>query len=151
MEILPGDESYVALFILSFAASTILPLGSEWLLVSMILSGNSLPLSVMTASSGNYLGAVTTYLIGFFGGAFLIRKILKIDSAKEERAKKLYSKYGTWSLLLSWLPIIGDPLCLAGGLMKVGFARFSILVIAGKVARYSALAYIAREGAGLIN
>lgn len=150
MEIFSGDESYVVLFILSFAASTILPLGSEWLLVSMVLSGSSLPLSVMTASSGNYLGAVTTYLIGFFGGAFLIRKIFKIDSAKEERAKNLYFRYGTWSLLLSWLPVIGDPLCLAGGLMKVGFARFSILVIIGKVARYSALAYLAREGAGLI-
>ena len=142
---------YPALFGLSFLASTLIPLGSEWLLVTMLLQHRDPVTSVAVASIGNYLGACTTYGIGLWGGPFLIRTLLRIDDAARRRAELLYTRYGSWSLLFSWLPIIGDPLCLAGGVLKTPFYRFSFLVFSGKLARYLAVAWLALEGKRLIS
>lgn len=141
-------SGYPALFFLSFAASTILPVGSEWLLVALIVKGFNPAMSVAVATAGNFLGACTTYWIGFYGSSILIRKILRIDEAAQERARKYYNRYGVWSLFFSWLPVVGDPLCLAGGLFGVGFLRFSLLVFAGKLMRYGSIAMITRAAAG---
>ncbi len=138
-----------ALFALSFLAATIVPLGSEWLLAALLLQGQDPALSVGLATLGNTLGACTTYGIGMLGGPFLIERVLRIDQGTRRRAERLYTRYGSWSLLLAWLPVIGDPICLAGGLFKVGFARFALLVAIGKLARYAALALLVLEGAGI--
>ncbi len=129
-----------ALFIISFLAATVLPLGSEWLLVALILNDCNLEQAVIVASIGNYLGSCTTYLIGLTGTPFLIEKFLKIDQTKMTKAQSIYTKFGSWSLLLTWLPIIGDPLCLIGGALRVNFSVFSILVFIGKFARYAVVA-----------
>ena len=135
-----------ALFILSFLASTMLPLGSEWLLVAMVLQKHDPLLAVMVATAGNYLGACTSYAIGIYGGAFLVKKLLRISDAERCRAERFFAKYGSWTLFFSWLPIIGDPLCLAGGVLKIPFSRFSILVASGKGLRYSAVAWLTLKG-----
>ncbi len=136
------------LFILSFLAATILPIGSEWLLIVMIVHGFSLPSVVITATLGNYLGACTTYLIGIWGSDFIIRTVFRIDDRQLERAENLYEKYGSWSLLLSWLPVVGDPLCLIGGVFRISIFRFSFLVFVGKFFRYAILALLAQYGTG---
>lgn len=146
MEDFLANHGYPALFLLSFLASTIIPLGSEWLLVAMLLKRHDPAVSVAVATVGNYLGACTTYLIGIYGGDFLVRRVLRIDEAAEKRGERFYSRYGAWSLLFSWLPIVGDPLCLAGGIMKVGFGRFSLLVFAGKLVRYALVAWLTVRG-----
>lgn len=151
MEILPSladSPGLPALFLLSFLASTILPIGSEWLLVIMLGQGFPLVDLVLTASVGNFLGAATTYGIGVWGSAFLIGTVLRISDSHLDRAKTLYGRYGKWSLLLSWLPVVGDPLCLAAGIFRVGFSRFALLVFAGKFSRYAALALLTRPAAG---
>ena len=130
-----------ALFLLSFLASTLLPLGSEWLLVVLIIHGHSVESAVAVATLGNYLGACTTYLIGRGGAQYLITKLLRISGKDMARAHILYEKYGSWSLLLSWLPIVGDPLCLLGGIFKIHFFRYSMLVFSGKLTRYIAVAF----------
>ena len=139
-------HGYVALFALSFLASTIIPVGSEWLLVAMLLNRSDPFAAVAVATIGNTLGAGTTWAIGFYGGPFLIRRVLRIDVAAEAAAVRFYQRYGVWSLLLSWLPFIGDALCLAGGILKIGLGRFSLLVFTGKLARYAAVAWLASEG-----
>ena len=144
MHDLLATQGYAALFLLSFLASTLVPLGSEWLLVTMILKNHDPAATVAVASVGNYLGACTTYCIGIGGGTFLIRKVLRIDARQQEKAEQLYARYGAWSLLLSWLPLVGDPLCLIGGVLKVNFARFSLLVFTGKLARYALVAWLVR-------
>jgi membrane protein YqaA with SNARE-associated domain len=136
------------LFILSFLAATILPIGSEWLLIVMILQEFPIQDVIMTATAGNYLGACTTYLIGTWGACFVIRSILRIDDVQLGRVKKLYNKYGMWSLLLSWLPVIGDPLCLIAGIFRINFVYFSVLVFVGKFFRYAILAFFASHGTG---
>jgi membrane protein YqaA with SNARE-associated domain len=135
-----ASHGYPGLFALSFLASTLLPVGSEWLLVLMLLNGSDPLAAVAVASAGNYLGSCTTWAVGVWGGPFLIRRILRIDPAAEAAAERFYRRYGVWSLLLSWLPFIGDPLCLAGGVFKVGFIRFSLLVFTGKLVRYAGVA-----------
>lgn len=135
-----------ALFILSFLASTMLPLGSEWLLVALLVQKHEPMLTVLIATVGNYLGACTSYAIGLYGGDFLIKKLLRIGDAERSRAERFFARYGSWSLLLSWLPVIGDPLCLAGGVLKIPFTRFSILVASGKALRYSAVAWLTLKG-----
>jgi membrane protein YqaA with SNARE-associated domain len=131
-----------ALFLLSFLASTLLPLGSEWLLVVLIINGHSVERVVMVATIGNYLGACTTYVIGVWGSQFVITRILRINENDLARAHSVYRKYGSWSLLLSWLPVVGDPLCLLGSLFKIRFFRYSLLVFSGKLARYVAVALL---------
>lgn len=135
----PGLPS---LFILSFLSATILPIGSEWLLAILIFKGISPAHVVITASIGNFLGACTTYVIGLWGSNFFIRTLLRIDDRQLCRAEKIYGKYGVWSLFFSWLPMVGDPLCLLAGLFRVGFYRFSIIVFIGKFFRYATLALI---------
>lgn len=130
------------LFLLSFLAATLLPIGSEWLLVLLLLQGHSPVVVVAVAGCGNFLGASTTYLIGRCGSEMLTHRLLGIDPEKIDRARSLYARYGVWSLLLSWLPIVGDPLCLLAGVCKVGFARFTLPVLIGKFSRYGALAML---------
>ena len=143
-----NQPGYAALFFMSFLASTLLPLGSEWLLVMMLVSGyDPLPV-VVVATVGNYLGAVATYLIGIWGGSWLIEKALRISPQQQERAKNYYQRFGVYSLLFSWLPIIGDPLCLAGGVLRINFWTFSLLVAIGKLVRYAVTAAVTVTAAG---
>ena len=140
------EHGLPALFLLSFLASTLVPLGSEWLLVVLLLGKHDPALAVAVATVGNYLGACTSYWIGVRGGPFLVRRVLRIGDDERERAERFYSRYGSLSLLFSWLPVVGDPLCLVGGLLRVGFARFSALVFSGKLARYAAVAWLTLQG-----
>ncbi len=142
MEAFIFDLGYPGLFLLGFLAATILPLGSEWLLAALLLSGYDPVICVGVATAGNSLGALTTYAIGIWGGPWLIERVLRIDPIRQDKAMQLYSRYGVWSLLFSWLPIVGDPLCLVGGLMRVQLSRYVILVTVGKYIRYQVLALI---------
>lgn len=146
MESFLASHGYPALFALGFLASTLLPVGSEWLLILMLINGSDPIATVAVATAGNYLGGCTTWAIGVFGGPFLIRRILRIDPVSEARAVSFYRRYGVWTLLLSWLPIVGDPLCLVGGILRVGFTRFSLLVFTGKLVRYAVVAWLTLGG-----
>ncbi len=143
------SNGYPALFLLSFLASTLLPLGSEWLLVALLIKG-FVPLHlVMVASVGNFLGACTTYALGIYGSRFIEEKIFKMDERDRRRAELTFERFGSWSLLFTWLPVIGDPLCLAAGVLKVGFTRFAVLVMLGKMIRYAVVAWATIEGINL--
>lgn len=144
MMALLSHYGYGALFLLSFLASTIVPIGSEWLLVAMVIKGFDPVLSVSTATAGNTLGAVTTYGIGIYGSTWVIHKLLRMDALSRKRAEKIYARFGVWSLLFSWLPVVGDPLCLAGGLLRIHFGVFLLLVFLGKLIRYGLLALLVK-------
>ena len=141
---------YPALFLLSFLASTLIPIGSEWLLVALLLHHTSPAGTVLVASAGNYLGAVTSYLIGLHGSEFMTTRVLRLDQNSRVRAEQFFQKHGSWSLLFTWLPVVGDPLCLVGGVLRIPFARFSILVGIGKTLRYAAVAWLTLQGAMLV-
>lgn len=141
---------YPALFGLSFLAATLFPVGSEWLLVAMLLDHRDPAAVTAVAAVGNTLGACTTWAVGIAGGPFLIRRVLRVDAAAQERAGRFFGRYGVWSLLLSWLPVVGDPLCLAAGMLRVGFGRFCLFVFTGKLIRYAAVAWLSLGGMRLL-
>lgn len=147
METFLLNNGLPALFILSFLAATVIPLGSEWLLVALLLQGHEAIPVVAVASVGNFLGGCTTYGIGYLGSTFVTQKILRISDQETGKAMTIYSRYGSWSLLFSWVPIIGDPLCLVAGSLKLHLLIFSIFVFCGKLTRYWLLAQITMMGA----
>ncbi|MFH2123402.1 MAG: YqaA family protein [Pseudomonadota bacterium] len=142
------QHSLTALFVISFLAATILPLGSEWLLVTLILQAYPIEEVVVVATLGNFLGACTTYCIGLWGASFLAARFLRIDEARLHKTVLFYRKYGSWSLLLSWVPIIGDPLCLVSGSLRLNFLLFALLTFSGKLARYIVVATVTAGNMG---
>ena len=141
MESFLHEHGLAALFLLSFVASTVIPLGSEWLLVLVLLDGADPGVAVGVATVGNTLGACTSYALGRFGGPWIARRLLRLDDTGRERAERIYLRWGAWSLLGSWVPIVGDPLCVVAGVFRLKAAAFTALVFAGKAARYAVVAW----------
>ncbi|MBN2111448.1 MAG: DedA family protein [Methanosarcinaceae archaeon] len=138
-----SDYAYMSLFVTSFLASTILPLGSETLVVLLIQSDFDLVAVVMVSTFGNYLGACTTYYLGFKGRSDIIERYFSISGKQLEKADRWFGKYGPYLLLLTWLPFIGDAITASGGLLKLDFKVFSIYVFIGKFLRYFVISYMA--------
>lgn len=135
--------AYAGLFSAAFIAATLLPMQSEAILVGLILKGDySLIALLLTASVGNTLGSAVNWLLGRGVERFRHRRWFPVKPAQLEKAQGWYRRYGKWSLLLSWLPIGGDALTVAAGVMREPLPTFLILVFIGKAARYLVLAAI---------
>ena len=134
------EMGYAGMFIAAFLAATILPFSSEAVLGFLLLHDFDPLMTVAVATAGNVLGSFTNYAIGYWGGTWLIHKVLRMDEKELAQATSRFRKYGIWSLLFAWVPVIGDPLTVVAGTLKVNFALFTILVTAGKLARYIIIA-----------
>jgi len=135
-------SAYLGLFFAALVAATILPMQSEAALVGLLLADYS-PLALVTvASAGNVLGSVVNWLLGRGIDRFRERRWFPAGPAAMARAERFYRRYGRWSLLLSWLPIVGDPLTVVAGVLREPFMSFLALVTIAKVGRYIALAAI---------
>ena len=133
---------YLTLFVVSFLAATLLPLGSEGLLLYDISQHHSLILLWSFATIGNTLGSMLNYWLGLKGEVYLERKgHLSIVNMK--KARGFFSKYGGWTLLLSWAPIIGDPLTFVAGVLRYDFKYFALIVFVAKGLRYAAISFLA--------
>ena len=126
------------LFFSSFVSSTLLPGGSEAILAALQLNNAHAPLTLLLiATAGNTLGGLTSWLIGYFlAKRWPTRKLLK---PKHQRAADWLEKHGSPLLLLSWLPIVGDPLCLAAGWLNIHFLPSLVYIAVGKAARYGVI------------
>ena len=134
---------YLTLFLLSFLAATILPFSSELTLAGLIATSNyDNLLLLIVASFGNVLGSVVNWILGFYSRNFTTKKWFPFKDKQIENSSKWFSKFGKWSLLFAWVPIIGDPLTLAAGLLRVKFLEFLILVMIGKISRYIVIFYL---------
>ena len=134
---------YLSLFTISFLAATILPFSSELTLVGLIATSNydNLILSIV-ASFGNTLGSVVNWVLGFYSRNLITKKWFPFKDKQIENSSRWFSKFGKWSLLFTWVPILGDPLTLVAGLLRVRFLDFVILVAIGKVSRYLIVFYL---------
>ncbi|WP_151826629.1 YqaA family protein [Acinetobacter oleivorans] len=129
--------SYFLLFISAFGAATLLPLQSEAVLVTLLLKGQySALLLIGTATLGNVLGSCVNWWLGLKIEQFKHQKWFPVSEKRLEQAQRFYHKYGFYSLLLSWTPVIGDPITLVAGLFKENFWRFLIIVLIAKAGRY---------------
>ena len=136
-----GSVVLFTLFASAFLAATLLPAQSELSLAYMLANGQGpLWLLLTVATLGNTLGSVVNWLLGRWAMRYADRKWFPVGPAARARAEAWYRRYGRWSLLLSWAPVIGDPLTLVAGLLREPFIPFVTLVGAAKLARYLAVA-----------
>ncbi|MCX2721806.1 YqaA family protein [Roseibium salinum] len=137
------SSAVLALFGVSFLAATLLPAQSELGLSGLIYLGDEpVILLIAAASLGNTLGSVVNWGLGRGAAKFSEATWFPVSGDKLEKATTWYHRYGRWSLLLSWAPIIGDPLTLAAGVLKEPFWSFLVLVAIAKTGRYLIVALI---------
>jgi membrane protein YqaA with SNARE-associated domain len=121
------------LFISGFISSTLLPGGSELLLIYYVKNNpDNAWLYFIVVTVGNSLGAVVTYFMGYY---FYWGR--EKAQSKHHKAYLFCKKYGVYSLLLSWLPLVGDLLPLAAGWLKLSIIKSTIFIFTGKALRYA--------------
>ena len=134
---------YLSLFTISFLAATILPFSSELTLAGLIATSNyDNFLLLVVVSFGNILGSVVNWALGFYSRNLSTKRWFPFKDEQIEKSSKWFNKFGRWSLLFAWVPIIGDPLTLVAGLLRIRFIEFLVLVTIGKVSRYIIVFYL---------
>jgi len=136
-------SAYPALFLSAFGAATLLPLQSEAVLVALLLAGqHPLWALLLVATLGNVLGSWVNWLLGRSIEHYRERRWFPVSPARLQQAQNWYARYGRWSLLLSWMPVIGDPLTLVAGVMRERLWIFMAIVTLAKAGRYAVLALL---------
>lgn len=135
--------SLLGLFFSAFVAATLLPFYSEAVLVALVRQGEiPLALILLVASAGNTLGSLLNWFLGRYLLHYQDRKWFYFRTEQLERWQARFKRYGLFSLLFAWLPVVGDPLTFVAGVMRVHWLPFIVLVGIGKTARYAALIYL---------
>lgn len=137
--------AYLTLFATAFAAATLLPAYSEVLLGTLVSQGLPLFWLWFWATLGNTLGSVVNGVIGRQVDRFKHKRWFPVTDAQLDKARQRFNHYGQWSLLLGWLPLGGDALTLVGGIMRVPWLNFVVLVAIGKGARYAFVIWLVLE------
>jgi membrane protein YqaA with SNARE-associated domain len=139
------DFGYFGLFLAAFLAATILPLSSELVLTALLLNDLAPEMLILVATIGNVLGSLTNYGIGYWASKGIIQQWLKMSEQEFVKAEERFQKYGLFSLLFAWVPVIGDPLTVIAGILRVNLVWFIILVTLGKLTRYVIVSYLILE------
>jgi membrane protein YqaA with SNARE-associated domain len=135
----------LALFGMAFSAATILPIPSEPMFLGLVALGNWSPaVLVAVATIGNTLGSCVNWAMGVYIERFRNHPRFPVKEADFARYQAMYQRYGVWSLLLGWAPIIGDPLTVMAGVMRTPLWLFVLITGVGKLIRYAALAGVLR-------
>lgn len=146
---LDSIEAYLGLFLAAFMAATIVPAYSEVLFVGLLASGHD-PFALWTwATAGNTLGSAVNWAIGRYLLHFRDRRWFPFEPTTLGAAQRWFQRYGIWSLLFAWAPVVGDALTFIAGVMRVRFDLFLLLTALGKGIRYAILLGL-MEGLGAI-
>ena len=135
---------YLTLFVVAFLSATLLPLGSEAFFLYDITQKHPMLLLWIFATLGNTLGSILNYWLGLKGEAYLERKKY-LSYEKMEKARRSFDVYGGWTLLLSWVPIIGDPLTFIAGVLRYNFRQFTFIVFIAKGIRYAVIIFLSNS------
>ena len=136
---------YFAIALSAFVAATLFPLGSEFAVGAASMAGADPWLTLLVASSANTLGSMVNWLLGRTIERFKDRAWFPLRAQQLEAAQRRFTRYGVWSLLLAWVPIIGDALTFVAGIMRVRLIVFVLLVGLGKTVRYAAVIFVANQ------
>ncbi len=129
---------YLSLFVSAFVSATLFPMGSEAVLLYDLSLGYPALLLWGVATAGNTLGSLLNYWLGLKGEAFLEKRDY-LSKEKMQKAHSRFEKWGGWVLLLSWMPIIGDPLTFIAGVLRYDLKKFVMIVAVAKGVRYAVL------------
>lgn len=129
------------LFTSAFISSTLAPGGSEAVLAYMVAAGHyQVELLIIVATIGNTLGAMTTWGLGVLAAKkFPAAELL---SENKQKALDVLRTKGIWTLFFTWLPVVGDALCFAGGWLKLPFFHACLIILLGKLGRYAVIAWL---------
>jgi membrane protein YqaA with SNARE-associated domain len=145
---MPDAAGLLGLFLSAFLSATLLPGSSEVALAALLALGkHDAATLVAVATAGNVLGSVVNWALGRWLSHYADRRWFPIGPGAYARAAAWYNRFGLWSLLFAWLPVVGDPLTLVAGALRVPFLRFVVLVTLGKAGRY---VFVALAVAGLL-
>lgn len=133
---------YATLFAIAFGAATILPLQSEAMLTGLLLADYPPAALIAVAGTGNVLGSIINWIIGRQIDKFRRRRWFPANDTQLDRARRWYQRYGKWSLLLSWAPIVGDALTVIAGVLREPLSIFVLLVAIAKFGRYVVVAAV---------
>ncbi|MFG6565570.1 YqaA family protein [Sulfitobacter sp. 1A13421] len=137
----------LSLFFAALLAATLIPAQSEAVLLGLMWSGaHATALLWLVATLGNVLGSLLNWWLGRYLSHFADHRWFPFSAKQMARASGWYRRWGYWSLLASWVPIIGDPLTLAAGMLREPLWRFLLIVSLAKGGRYLVLILIARGG-----
>jgi len=130
-------DAYAGLFLSALLSATLLPGSSELLIAALAAKGHSLMLLWLWATLGNTLGSALNALLGRYLLHFRDRRWFPFRADELERGHRWFERYGKWTLLLAWMPVVGDALTLVAGVLRVGWLEFLLLVGVGKALRYA--------------
>ncbi|WP_125783749.1 YqaA family protein [Pseudoalteromonas rubra] len=137
---------YLSLFLSALISATLLPASSELLLSGLVVKQQGALLMLwLSATAGNVLGSVINYYLGTMVSRVENKRWFPVSRPAMDKAQRQFQKYGVYSLLFAWLPVVGDPLTLVAGVFRTRFSLFLVLVAAGKGLRYAVVIGLAAE------
>jgi len=137
-----GDWGYFGLFLGCFLSATVIPFSSDALFVSALALNGNVFLTLLWGVSGNWMGGLVTWWMGYIGNTERIVKWFKVKPETIEKQKAKVEKYGSWLALLVWVPVIGDVFALALGFYRTDFYKSALFMLIGKFARFVIISVI---------
>tara|TARA_B100000497_G_scaffold45325_1_gene52486 strand:- start:390 stop:839 length:450 start_codon:yes stop_codon:yes gene_type:complete len=140
------EWGYLGLFIASFLGATIIPFSSELVLSLLIIKGYDFNLSLLVATTGNWLGGLSSYFLGRLGKWSTLEKYFRLKKEKIVKFKTNIDKWGSLLAFFCWLPIIGDPIAVGLGFFRTNYLLVALWMFMGKLIRYIVWAFVTYWG-----
>jgi len=143
------EWGYLGLFIASFLGATIIPFSSELVFSLLIIKGYDFNLSLLVATTGNWLGGLSSYFLGRLGKWSTLEKYFRLKKEKIVKFKTNIDKWGSLLAFFCWLPIVGDPIAVGLGFFRTNYILVAIWMFIGKLIRYIVWAFITYWGVSI--
>ena len=143
------EWGYLGLFIASFLGATIIPFSSELVFSLLIIKGYDFNLSLLVATTGNWLGGLSSYFLGRLGQWSTLEKYFRLKKEKIVKFKTNIDKWGSLLAFFCWLPIVGDPIAVGLGFFRTNYILVAIWMFIGKLIRYIVWAFITYWGVSI--
>ena len=144
------EWGYLGLFIASFLGATVIPFSSELVFSLLIIKGYDFNLSLLVATTGNWLGGLSSYFLGRLGKWSTLEKYFKLKKEKILKFKTNIDKWGSLLAFFCWLPIIGDPIAVGLGFFRTNYVLVAIWMFIGKFIRYILWALVTYWGVSIL-
>ena len=144
------EWGYIGLFIASFLGATIIPFSSELVFSLLIIKGYDFNLSLLVATTGNWLGGLSSYFLGRLGKWSILEKYFRLKKVKIVKFKTNIDKWGSLLAFFCWLPIIGDPIAVGLGFFRTNYLLVAIWMFMGKLIRYIVWAFVTYWGVSIL-
>lgn len=144
------EWGYLGLFIASFLGATIIPFSSELVFSLLIIKGYDFNLSLLVATTGNWLGGLSSYFLGRLGKWSTLEKYFRLKKEKIVKFKTNIDKWGSLLAFFCWLPVIGDPIAVGLGFFRTNYILVAIWMFLGKFIRYVLWALVTYWGVSFL-